>query len=198
MRALLFLCFILCSCFLFAHEGHEGHEGYVGHEGHEGYEEKKVTAVENIHENVQKKVAEAAPEGRSTTWIQWIGSFHLIFVHFPIALINMLAISELLLIRYKEPIFEYSSRFLLISVAILAPPTALLGLIYSYSAPYEGLMAIFLWWHMCFGILTAILAITAAIIRQRKGLTQPYYACLLLLFIAVNAAGYFGGEMTFG
>ena len=30
----------------------------------------------------------AAMEGQPTTWAQWIGSFHLVLLHFPIALIN--------------------------------------------------------------------------------------------------------------
>ncbi len=42
------------------------------------------------HENVGPK-----------TWAEWVGTFHLIILHFPIALINMVAISELLFAMYK-------------------------------------------------------------------------------------------------
>lgn len=67
--------------------------------------------------------------GRPESWAQWVGGFHFIFLHFPIALIAMTAISELLLICYRRPIFDYAVRFMLIATAILAAPTALFGLI---------------------------------------------------------------------
>ncbi len=86
----------------------------------------------------------------------------------------------------------------MISVAIITPPTALLGLIYSYSASYEGLMETFLWWHMWFGILTATLAITLAFIKEKIGTTKFYYVGLFILFLIVNITGFFGGGMTFG
>lgn len=134
----------------------------------------------------------------SITWLQWVGSFHLILLHFPIALINMLAVAELLLILSKRPIFDFSSRFLIISAAILTPLTALLGLIYSFSFTYEGLMETFLLWHMWLGISTAILAVVAAYIRERWGRTTTYLFCLILLLLLVNITGFFGGSMTFG
>jgi uncharacterized membrane protein len=161
---------------------------------HEGHKEKNRPRLENI----QEKIKDTAQEGRSITWTQWIGSWHLIFLHFPIALINMLAISELLWAWNREPIFEFSSKFLLISSAMITPFAALLGLIYSYSASYEGLMETFLWWHMSLGILTAILTIAVAFLREYLGVTIFYYACLFLLFLMVNVTGFFGGGMAFG
>jgi uncharacterized membrane protein len=175
----LLLFFLCISCFALAHEGHL---------------EKKEPTSENIQENHQ----EPMQEGRPTTWIQWVGSFHLIFLHFPIALINMLAISECLFIWYRRPIFEFSSKFLLISAAIIAPPTALLGLIYSYSAFYSGLIETFLLWHMWFGIATAIFTVIVAFMRERIGISKLYYASLAFLVLIINITGFFGGGMTFG
>lgn len=136
--------------------------------------------------------------GRPQSWTQWIGSFHFIFLHFPIALIAMTAISEFLFAWYNRPIFDYASRFMLVSAAILAIPTALFGLIYSYTATYTGLLADFVWWHMWAGISTAIFAIIIAFIRERYGTTKLYYTCLILLFLLVNITGFLGGGMTFG
>lgn len=175
-----FLLFFLCiSCFALAHEGHQ---------------EKKKSTSENIQEPLQEPVQDRRP----TTWIQWLGSFHLIFLHFPIVLINMLAISECLFIWYRRPIFEFSSKFLLVSTAIIAPPTALLGLIYSYSASYSGMMETFLLWHMWFGIATAIFTVIVAFMRERIGLRKLYYASPAFLVLMINATGFFGGGMVFG
>jgi len=162
--------------FAFAHEAHHMQE----------------TTSEIVQSN------EVVQKGKSTAWLQWIGSFHLIFLHFPIALINMLAISELMRGLFKRKMFDFSSRFLIISAAILTPLTSLLGLIYSFSFAYEGLMETFLFWHMWFGISTAILTVIAAYIRERFGRTTTYLFCLILILLMVNITGFFGGGVTFG
>lgn len=167
-----------------------------GHEGHKEMDENK-----SMKESVQTThdiPAVEQYEGRPQSWMQWIGSFHFIFLHFPIALIAMTVISELLFAWYASPIFDYASRFMLIAAAVLAVPTALLGLTYSYTATYNGLLADFVWWHMWFGIVTAILAIFVAFIRERLGISKLYYTCLVLLFLLVNITGFLGGGMTFG
>ncbi|MBA3722039.1 MAG: hypothetical protein H0W88_06530 [Parachlamydiaceae bacterium] len=185
MKLFFLICFISFSLVLFAHEGHH---------------EQKQMQKENIQEkeSIQEKVKQSNEGGRPITWLQWLGSFHMIFLHFPIALINMVAISEFLFTIYKKPMFEISSHFMLIAAAIIAPPTAILGLIYSYSASYSGLMETFLWWHMWFGISTAIFTIAVLFIRERFGISRLYYSCLILLFLMINITGFFGGGMTFG
>jgi uncharacterized membrane protein len=167
-----------------------------GHEGHKEMDENKPMkeSVQTTHDIL---VVEQY-EGRPQSWMEWIGSFHFIFLHFPIALIAMTVISELLFAWYSNPIFDYSSRFMLIAAAILAVPTALLGLTYSYTATYNGILADFVWWHMWFGFATASFAIFVAFIRERWGISKLYYTCLVLLFLLVNITGFLGGGMTFG
>lgn len=179
MKVLIFQCVLLFSSLVLAHEGHE--------------EMKKPAS-----ENTQEYVREPSQEGRPRTWTQWVGSFHLIFLHFPIALINMTAISECLFAWYRKPIFDGSSRFMLISAAIVAPFTALLGWIYSGAVPYSGLMEIFLLWHMWLGITTALLTVALAFMRERSGIHKLYYGCLALLVLLINITAFFGGGMTFG
>lgn len=161
----------------------------IAHEGHE----KKHIHLEDFHD----KMEETAQE-RATSWTEWIGSFHLILLHFPIALINMLVVSEILQALFRRPLFEFSSQFLVMAAAILSPLTAILGLIYSYSAFYDGLLETFLFWHMWLGILTAILAVIIAFIREKNGVSKLYYSVLLLLFLLVNITSFFGGGLTFG
>ncbi|HEV8051354.1 MAG TPA: DUF2231 domain-containing protein [Parachlamydiaceae bacterium] len=186
MKLFFFLVFISFSLVLFSHEGH--------------HEQKQMKNKEIVQEkeNVQVENTQSIEGSRTLMWAQWLGSFHFIFLHFPIALINVVAISELLFAIYKKPMFEISSRFMLIVAAIITPPTALLGLIYSYSASYDGLMETFLWWHMWFGISTAIFTIAVLYIRERVGISKLYYSFLILLFLMINITGFFGGGMTFG
>lgn len=177
------MCFLSLS-FLYSHEGHKEME-------------KTKQMTENMHPAGNQSTDQQSG-GRPLTWTQWIGSFHLIFLHFPIALINMLAISECLFIWSRRPIFGFSSKFLLVSAAIASPITAVLGFIYSYSAPYSGLMETLLVWHMWLGIGTAILTIVVAFMREKIGLSKLYYVLLIILVFILNAAGFFGGSVTFG
>ena len=178
------LCFFCCTALF-------------GHEEHQNMEENKANQESvNLSSEPQSIVEHSG--GRPQSWIQWVGGFHLIFLHFPIALIAMTGVSELLFIWRRRPIYDSASRFMIIAAAVLAIPTALLGLVYSYTATYSGLLADFIWWHMWLGISTGIFSIFVVFLRERKGIGKFYYVCLFLLFLLVNVTGYLGGGMTFG
>ena len=186
MKRQLVLCILclLCFTFLYGHEGHK-HREEIAAKQESATPSSDLPTVEHV-------------ESRPLTWMQWIGSFHFIFLHFPIALITMTAISELLFTWLQRPIFDDTSRFMLIAAAVFSVPTAILGLTYSYTASYNGLLAEFMLWHMWCGIATAVFAILVALLRERLGRSKLYYTSLFLLFLLVNITGYLGGGMTFG
>ena len=186
MNKQLILCLLsmLCITVLF------------GHEGHKSMEESKTPQESITPSSGQPTVKHFG--GRPLTWTQWVGSFHFIFLHFPLALIAMTAISEFLFTWFHRSIFDYAARFMLIAAAVFSVPTALLGLTYSYTASYSGILADFIWWHMWFGIATAVFAIIVAFLRERLGRSKFYFTSLFLLLLLVNITGYLGGGMTFG
>lgn len=128
---------------------------------------------------------------QAASWFQWVGSWHLVLLHFPIALITMAVVAEGLRAYFKR---EFPVRFLLLSAAIFSPITAFLGWIYSHSFSYEGEMDTYLHWHMWLGITTAILSIWIVCIQEQSRL---YYILLGLMFVLICLVGYFGGSMTF-
>ena len=135
-------------------------------------------------------------------WIKWLGNFHPIAIHFPIALIIMTAIAELIGIKSRSPIFKQAARFMIIAAATVAVPTALLGLAYGYDVNYEEVQSLLFWWHRFLGLSTAVLAIITACFKElhvRKKIGVAAYAIsLAFLVVLVTATGYLGGEMTFG
>ncbi|MBA2369052.1 MAG: hypothetical protein H0V82_08535 [Candidatus Protochlamydia sp.] len=136
-------------------------------------------------------------------WILKIGGLHLVFLHFPIALITMTVLAEILNIRYKNPLYENAARFMLISAAVLTPLTALLGFALGFGQFYEGTMNDIYSWHRYFGIVTTILVLWAVRLRENyftgKALhLRSYYICLLFLFISLNLTGLLGGALAFG
>lgn len=110
----------------------------------------------------------------------------------------MIAISELLLIIYRQPIYDLAARFMLYSAVFLTALTAIFGLIYSYSAIYSGLLETFLLWHMWLGIGTAFFTAVVLWFRENFGLGKVYLTSLLILVLMVNATGFFGGGLSFG
>ena len=136
-------------------------------------------------------------------WLSAVGRFHLLFLHFPIALIVMTVVAEWLWIWFGNPLFTQAARFMIFAAAVFAPVTALLGLAFGYGQHYEGLALNLYVWHRYFGLLTAGLAVLTAILRERyarelsPSLTS-YYLSLFLLFLSVSLTGAFGGSLTFG
>ncbi len=135
-------------------------------------------------------------------WIKWIGNFHPIVLHFPIALIIMTAIAEFIGIKNRSPIFQQAARFMLIAAAITAVPTMLLGLAYGYDMHFDTIHPQLFWWHRFLGISTTVLAFITVCFKElhiRKGIcVAAYRISLALLVVLVTATGYLGGEMTFG
>lgn len=136
-------------------------------------------------------------------WLASMGRFHLLFLHFPIALIVMTVLAEWLWIWYVNPLFRQAARFMIVAAATFALPTALLGLAFGYGQHYEGLSLDLYVWHRYFGLLTAGLAILTAILKERhvreySSSLVGYYVCLFLLFLSVSLTGAFGGSLTFG
>jgi len=138
-----------------------------------------------------------AAEGTTTDWFSWIGSFHLITLHFPIALIVMAAIAELLFSITKKSLYESAAYFMVIMAAIITLPNAILGFLYSLPENYPGEMGRLLTLHKVSGVLTALLAIFTAYVRVKDGRTTFYLWLLALLFALVTITAYFGGAVTF-
>lgn len=162
-----------------------------GHEGHQIMEEAED--LKQLFLNLP-----AGQMGRPSSWIEWFGNCHFIFLHFPIALFSIAGLSELLFLLNRRMLFNDASRFMIIVGAFLSLPTAIFGLLFSYTGTYTGLMADFVWLHMYSGFLTVVLGFITAWILEYFGRGKLFYILFILLFIQVNITGFLGGGMTFG
>ncbi len=139
----------------------------------------------------------------SVGFLEWLGHFHFLFLHFPIALIIMTVVAEWLWIWFANPVFNHAARFMIVSAAVFAIPTALFGFALGYHQTYEGLDLELYTWHRFFGVLTVGLVTVTAVLKERHA-RQPatslvgYYSCLFLLFLSINLTGVFGGSLAFG
>ena len=215
----LFMLLFLAPVLVFGQAEHQEQSPSPNIENHHGSSEKTSDAHEKKkdqqespgQDKTEKQVEHKHDHGAHglkgeagyKKFIKWIGNFHPIFNHFPIALIVMTGLSELLFLWFPSPVFSNASRFMIIAAAITAMPAALFGLAYGYEANYTGQLSSVFWWHRFTGISTAILAVTSAVlkelhVRKRVNKIGYYYTALIISILFVTITGYLGGEMTFG
>lgn len=141
--------------------------------------------------------AHSISQENSESWLLWFGNYHFIFIHFPIALIVMAFIAELIFSWGKNPQYNAIVNFLLISAAIFAIPTILSGLSLEGSGVVTEETNPLLEWHKIFGYATLSLTIITIIARNFLKLRSLYLLCLMLLLISVIIASHLGGMMAF-
>lgn len=204
LKITTFLCMtvLLIPILLFSYEGHKDSSPPKTETIQPYLIEDQAPKLEESSVHIHNHDATELDNGYEK-FIKWIGNFHPIAIHFPIALIIMSAFAEFLFILYPYPIFSHSSRFMIVAAAITAPLAALLGLAYGYDANYSGVLSDIFWWHRFLGISTAILAFITALINElnvRKIIENSlwYRIALFISVILVTITGFLGGEMTFG
>lgn len=135
---------------------------------------------------------------QSTTFISWLGGFHPLLLHFPIALAVMTGIAECLSRLKSNQKYDEAAHFMLNAAAIMVVPTVICGLALGYNNDYSGELQNTFWWHRFFGITTAALLIATAYIRHRDSQSAGYLILLTTSILSIAITGYLGGILTFG
>ncbi len=169
---------------------HADEEQNIGHE---------LTAPEHDH-----AADHGQPTGLSRV-IRFLGKFHPVAVHFPIALILAAAVAELLAMRWRLPMFTGSARYLTLLGGLSAVGTAALGWAAGAFSHYPGELATTLVWHRWLGTATGIMAILAAVLSEwqwrDKSVSIRRNAYRISLFAAAalaGIAGHFGAMLIYG
>lgn len=140
-----------------------------------------------------------------TKALSYIGRFHVLVTHFPVALLLFGALFEIISMlgggERARGVVRASVGF----GALAALFAASLGLMNSIGADYEGILTDVFWWHRLLGLTTAGLAIVAWIAvewRKRKpssnnaALTARVAVLLVATFVGIT--GHLGGSLVFG
>jgi uncharacterized membrane protein len=136
--------------------------------------------------------------------INWLGQFHVMIVHFPIALILAAALAEIMGMIFKREFYFDAARFIVIIAALSAIPAVLLGLAAEHGSDFHGEYAGIVERHEVMGIAAMIITIVAAALselwRWRKDarLKLLYRIALFAAAAVVTVTGHLGGELVHG
>jgi mono/diheme cytochrome c family protein/uncharacterized membrane protein len=156
---------------------------------------------EVIREWIAAGAPDASPRVSADRIIRWLGRFHLLLIHFPIALVLAAGFGEARSVWRRDPIPSESVRFCLWLGALAAIPTAGLG--WLHAADWNGLgPSQLLTAHRWLGTTAAVwLVITAVYVeRDARGGVRSRAAWLLMTsgILVTALTAHFGGLLGRG
>lgn len=144
-----------------------------------------------------------APPVPRDAWqaVLWAGRFHLLFLHFPIALMLAAAGGEVWCAARGVRELAPGVRFSVHLAAVTAVPTAALGWLYA-AAGHGSAVPETLFWHRWLGTAAAAWAVLTALALERdhrRGTRDPGVRFLVILgALLVAVAAHFGGTLVNG
>lgn len=147
----------------------------------------------------------AAPE--MPTWkraIRWIGRFHPVSTHFPVALMYVAVLAEAFAWWTKRESWQQTVRFLVVLAGLGSLATASLGWINASFTSYVGSSVAILKWHRWLGTFTAIWAILCAILvgimdcREGTKQRRRFRVALMIGAGLVGISGFLGSALIYG
>lgn len=136
--------------------------------------------------------------------LRWIGRFHPVSTHFPVALMLVAVLAEGLAWWTKRESWSQTVRFLVVVAALGAVSTAVLGWINASFTSYVGQNAVILSWHRWLGTGTAVWALVCAGLAllgdNREGTPerQRLRGALLAGAALVSITGFLGSALIYG
>lgn len=137
------------------------------------------------------------PDGNERAdWMQFIGRFHPLIVHFPIALFFLVPILEIAGRSTRFAYLRLSVKFILALATIGATTAALLGWFLARSGEYSGGL---ITQHMWGGVMLSILCWACWLLRARFREFDTSYGIALALGVGlVTWTGYRGAQLSLG
>jgi uncharacterized membrane protein/mono/diheme cytochrome c family protein len=136
--------------------------------------------------------------------IRWVGRFHPVSTHFPVALMFVAVLAEGLAWWTRRESWLGTVRFLVVLAALGAIAAVILGWINAYFASYTGQLAPVLLWHRWLGTTTSAWIVICAGLavlgdcREGTKSRQQLRGALLLGAALVGITGFLGSALIYG
>jgi uncharacterized membrane protein len=137
------------------------------------------------------------PDGNERSdWLQFIGRFHPLVIHFPIALFLLVPILEIAGRNIRFAYLRLSADFILALATLSASFAAILGWFLGRSGGYSGRL---ITQHMWAGIVLSFICWICWVLRTRlRDLTLAYGVFLVVGVGVAGWTGYRGGQLSLG
>jgi uncharacterized membrane protein/mono/diheme cytochrome c family protein len=135
---------------------------------------------------------------------EWIGRFHPVSTHFPVALMLVAVFAESLAWWTRRESWLHTVRFLVILAALGAVSAGVLGWINAYFSSYSKETGALLWWHRWLGTGSSVWAIVCAVLivlhecREGSPERQRFRGALLLGAALIGISGFLGSALIYG
>jgi hypothetical protein len=134
--------------------------------------------------------------------LSWIGRFHIMVIHFPIALLLAAALGELWCawrrVQTPRPPVQFCVILGATGAVVAAPLGWLLAEFGGYGARYPDLLALHRWLGTSVGVLAVGLAALSGVEARRQRRSWLFRILLWISALLVGAAGHFGGLLVHG
>ncbi len=134
-------------------------------------------------------------------FIKFCGRFHPMILHFPVALLTILLLFEVIAFFRTSKGFEAAMWILLILGWLSAVKASIFGVFLSWSGGYDSET---LYWHKWLGIAVAILSTILVVpklmygIKKKKKFLHTYRVLLVGCAVLISFAGHYGANLTHG
>src|SRR5580765_6292890 len=137
------------------------------------------------------------PDGAErATWAQFIGRFHPLVVHLPIALVLLVPVMEVVGRDPRFPYLRASAPFVLVLAVLSGIVASILGWCLARSGGFSGPLVT---QHMWGGATLITLGLLCSVARGRSGRLRVIYPIALSAAVgAVAWTGYRGGQISLG
>ncbi|MGB8165890.1 MAG: DUF2231 domain-containing protein [Chthoniobacteraceae bacterium] len=136
--------------------------------------------------------------------VRWLGQFHPVTTHFPVALMMVAVLAEALAWWTRRQSWLETVRFLVIVAALGAVSAGVLGWFNAYFSSYNKATGALLWWHRWLGTGTSVWVLICAglliIHKCEEGSKerQQFRGALLLGAALVSISGFLGSALIYG
>ena len=158
-------------------------------------------------ENAAPVAVTTAPVPTMSFWkkaIRWVGRFHPVSTHFPVALMYVAVLAEAFGWWTRRESWLATVRFLVVLAALGSVATAGLGWVNASFTSYVGQSASILLWHRWLGTFTAVWAVgcasLAVIAECKEGSPERrrFRGALLVGALLVGVTGFLGSALIYG
>jgi len=199
---LVFAIMLISAAGLNAH-GDEQHESATNYDSGaiSQQEQSEDSEIESLE---LEDIVDVTPQNSGFSFKKILGRLHPAFVHFPIAWLFMLFVTEIIAFIYNKPTWHKAGFYMLIILVLSFIPAVTSGLVdaslHDMDAAEHSIMVT----HRTINFIVTGLVVLALVLRLAKrselkgALRGTYLGMIIIATVMIMISGHLGAKMVFG